>query len=108
MYRSVFLSGLGIFAFFTKEKITLTPCSVILLYDYSLNLGSEATIIWSSPMRPSKCWFFAVRYFPIACNAAIVLFYFGHLTPEASQPRCINDEPDQVPQKYTYRRPPSA
>ncbi|KAJ7695253.1 hypothetical protein B0H14DRAFT_3659193 [Mycena olivaceomarginata] len=44
MYRSVFLSGL-----------------VILLYDYSLNLGSEGTIIWSSPMRPSKCWFFAVR-----------------------------------------------
>ncbi|KAJ6587560.1 hypothetical protein DFH09DRAFT_1427702 [Mycena vulgaris] len=63
VYRYIFLSGL-----------------VILLYDYLLSVGAEVAMIWSSPMRLSKCSFLAIRYIPLACSATIIPFYFGDLT----------------------------
>ncbi|KAJ7107320.1 hypothetical protein C8R44DRAFT_804494, partial [Mycena epipterygia] len=55
---------------------------VVLVYDYLLTIGSEVKIIWSSKRRLSKYWFLVVRYISLGCNATIVTFYFGNLSPE--------------------------
>ncbi|KAJ6576155.1 hypothetical protein DFH09DRAFT_1311590 [Mycena vulgaris] len=44
IYRYMFLSGL-----------------VVLLYDHFLTLETEINTIWLSKLRPSTCWFYAVR-----------------------------------------------
>ncbi|KAJ7106701.1 hypothetical protein C8R44DRAFT_326273 [Mycena epipterygia] len=65
IYRSFVLAGLA-----------------ILVYDHLLTLGSEVKYVWSSKLRPSTCWFLAVRYIGLAANIVIAVFYFGDLDPE--------------------------
>ncbi|KAJ6511718.1 hypothetical protein DFH09DRAFT_1197865 [Mycena vulgaris] len=65
IYRCFFLAGL-----------------VILIYDHLLTFGSEVKHIWSSRLRPSTCWFLAVRYIGLAASITISVFYFGDLSHE--------------------------
>ncbi|KAJ7896501.1 hypothetical protein B0H13DRAFT_2034044 [Mycena leptocephala] len=65
IYRYIFLSGLG-----------------ILVYDHILSFGSEFNLMWGRKLRPTTCWFFAVRYISLGCSGAIMVFYFGNLSPE--------------------------
>ncbi|KAJ7890952.1 hypothetical protein B0H14DRAFT_1087057 [Mycena olivaceomarginata] len=51
IYCSFFLAGL-----------------TILLYDHILTLRMEVKYIWSSKLRPSTCWFLAVRYCRARCE----------------------------------------
>ncbi|KAF8202817.1 hypothetical protein K438DRAFT_1758122 [Mycena galopus ATCC 62051] len=78
-------SGLGYPTFFFDHRIyrcfflaTLT----ILIYDHLLTLGTEAKYIWSRRLRPSTCWFLAVRYAGLAASITISVFYFGDLSHE--------------------------
>jgi hypothetical protein len=79
-------SGLGYPTFFFDHRIyrcfflaTLT----ILIYDHLLTLGTEAKYIWSRRLRPSTCWFLAVRYAGLAASITISVFYFGDLSHES-------------------------
>ncbi|KAJ6473770.1 hypothetical protein C8R45DRAFT_1011847 [Mycena sanguinolenta] len=65
IYRGFFLSGL-----------------TILLYDYILTLSMEVKYIWSSPLRPTTCWFYAVRYVGLGASITISAFYFGKMGHE--------------------------
>jgi len=55
----------------------------ILVYDHLLTLGTEVKHIWSSKLRPSTCWFLAVRYIGLAASLTILVFYFGDLGHES-------------------------
>ncbi|KAJ7181519.1 hypothetical protein C8R43DRAFT_272369 [Mycena crocata] len=55
---------------------------VILVYDHILTLQSEVKYIWSSRLRLSTYWFLCVRYFSLAANITVSVFYFGHLKSE--------------------------
>ncbi|KAJ7473527.1 hypothetical protein FB451DRAFT_1249476 [Mycena latifolia] len=66
IYRCFFVAGL-----------------VILIYDHLLTLGSEVQYVWSSKLRPSTCWFLAVRYVGLAASITISVFYFGDLSHES-------------------------
>ncbi|KAJ7743910.1 hypothetical protein DFH07DRAFT_835118 [Mycena maculata] len=65
IYRNFFLVGL-----------------VILIYDHLLTLATEVKHIWSSKLRPSTCWFLAVRYIGLSASITISVFYFGDLSHE--------------------------
>ncbi|KAJ7503816.1 hypothetical protein B0H11DRAFT_564752 [Mycena galericulata] len=65
IYRSFFVAGL-----------------VILIYDHLLTFGTEVKYVWSSRLRPSTCWFLAVRYAGLAASITISVFYFGNLGHE--------------------------
>ncbi|KAJ7659444.1 hypothetical protein B0H17DRAFT_1096131 [Mycena rosella] len=65
IYRCFFLAGL-----------------VILIYDHLLTFGPEVKYVWSSKLRPSTCWFLAVRYIGLAASITISVFYFGDLNHE--------------------------
>jgi len=66
IYRSFFVAGL-----------------VILIYDHFLTLGTEVRHIWASKLRPSTCWFLAVRYTGLCASITISVFYFGDLGHES-------------------------
>ncbi|KAJ7080172.1 hypothetical protein B0H15DRAFT_487585 [Mycena belliarum] len=55
---------------------------IILIYDHLLTFGSEVKYVWSSRLRPSTCWFLAVRYIGLASNITILVFHFGDLSHE--------------------------
>ncbi|KAJ6620240.1 hypothetical protein B0H10DRAFT_2188700 [Mycena sp. CBHHK59/15] len=65
IYRYFFLAGL-----------------VILVYDHLITLGPEVKHIWLSKLRPSACWFLAVRYISLGASIVISIFYFGDLGHE--------------------------
>ncbi|KAF7375340.1 hypothetical protein MSAN_00421100 [Mycena sanguinolenta] len=54
---------------------------VILIYDHFLTFDDEVRLIWRRPLRPSALWFFAVRYFSLACSIGMLFFYFWDFTP---------------------------
>ncbi|KAJ7626060.1 hypothetical protein FB45DRAFT_1060593 [Roridomyces roridus] len=49
---------------------------VILIYDHILTLGMEIKYIWRSKLRPSTCWFLAVRYIGLAAALAMLPYHF--------------------------------
>ncbi|KAF8194316.1 hypothetical protein K438DRAFT_2017416 [Mycena galopus ATCC 62051] len=56
--------------------------AVILIYDCFLTFGIEVKHIWSSKLRPSTCWFLAVKYIALSANITISAYYFVDLDPE--------------------------
>ncbi|KAJ7106700.1 hypothetical protein C8R44DRAFT_987313 [Mycena epipterygia] len=68
---------------------------VILVYDHLLTLGSEVKYVWSSKLRPSTCWFLAVRYIGLIASIIISVFYFGDLSHERYGPSCSTFTPAQ-------------
>ncbi|KAJ6564190.1 hypothetical protein B0H19DRAFT_1258668 [Mycena capillaripes] len=78
-------SGLGYATFYFDHRIYrcfFLAGLTILIYDHLLTLGAEAKYIWSSRLRPSTCWFLAVRYAGLAASITISVFYFGDLSHE--------------------------
>ncbi|KAJ7352163.1 hypothetical protein DFH08DRAFT_858080 [Mycena albidolilacea] len=75
VYRSMFLSGLA-----------------ILVLDHILTFASEVQLMWRRPLRPSTCWFFAVRYFSLASSGVMAVFYFGDLSPQVGLCLCSKVE----------------
>ncbi|KAJ6451152.1 hypothetical protein C8R45DRAFT_1042376 [Mycena sanguinolenta] len=65
IYRSFFLAGL-----------------TILIYDHILTLSMEVKYIWSSKLRLTTCWFYAVRYIGLCASITISAFYFGKMGHE--------------------------
>ncbi|KAJ7868739.1 hypothetical protein B0H14DRAFT_2572173 [Mycena olivaceomarginata] len=56
---------------------------VILVYDHLLTLKTEIEYIWLSKLRPSTCWFLAVRYLALASNIMVSVYNFGDLNHES-------------------------
>ncbi|KAJ7506162.1 hypothetical protein B0H11DRAFT_2272367 [Mycena galericulata] len=79
IYRSFFVAGL-----------------VILIYDHLLTFGTEVKYVWSSRLRPSTCWFLAVRYAGLAASITISVFYFGNLGHEEVRSHIPIFLPDQT------------
>ncbi|KAJ7258746.1 hypothetical protein B0H12DRAFT_1232192 [Mycena haematopus] len=63
--RSVFLAGL-----------------VIIVYDHLLTLGAEVKYVWSTKLRPSTCWFLALRYIGLVANLTVATWHFADLSLE--------------------------
>ncbi|KAF7333190.1 hypothetical protein MVEN_02384800 [Mycena venus] len=55
---------------------------VLLIYDHTLTLATEVKFIWAVKLRPSICWFFALRYIGLAANIANCVLYFAELSLE--------------------------
>ncbi|KAJ7025674.1 hypothetical protein C8F04DRAFT_1268968 [Mycena alexandri] len=78
-------SGLGYVTFYFDHRIYRCFFLVgltILIYDHLLTLGTEVKYIWSRRLRPSTCWFLAVRYVGLGASITISVFYFGDLSHE--------------------------
>ncbi|KAJ6455430.1 hypothetical protein C8R45DRAFT_1222528 [Mycena sanguinolenta] len=59
---------------------------VILVYDHLLTLKDEVKYVWSTKLRPSTCWFFAMRYAGLIGNITVAMWHFA----DVSQESCIN------------------
>ncbi|KAJ7625169.1 hypothetical protein B0H17DRAFT_1218859 [Mycena rosella] len=55
IYRYAFLAGL-----------------VIVIYDHLLTFSTEVKYIWLTKLRPSTCWFLAVRYIGLIGNTIVL------------------------------------
>ncbi|KAJ6566455.1 hypothetical protein B0H19DRAFT_1374021 [Mycena capillaripes] len=69
LYRSIVLAGL-----------------VLLIYDYTLTLSTEVKFIWAAKLRPSTCWFLALRYIGLAANITNCVINFAEFSHEVRVP----------------------
>jgi hypothetical protein len=80
---------------FTSLRVSLVN-AVILVYDHLLTLKTEIKYIWLSKLRPSTCWFLAVRYLALASNIMVSVYNFGDLNHEVC-PNCCSCRFIQIP-----------
>jgi hypothetical protein len=64
------------------RSVASSPVVGILVYDHLLTLGAEVKYIWSSKLRPSTWWFFAVRYIGLGANIVLSVYNFGEFDHE--------------------------
>ncbi|KAJ7258745.1 hypothetical protein B0H12DRAFT_1322527 [Mycena haematopus] len=55
---------------------------VILVYDHLLTLGAEVKYVWLTKLRPSTCWFLALRYIGLVGNITMATWHFADLSHE--------------------------
>ncbi|KAF7357400.1 hypothetical protein MSAN_01336000 [Mycena sanguinolenta] len=55
---------------------------VILVYDHLLTLKDEVKYVWSTKLRPSTCWFLAMRYTGLVGNITVAMWHFADVSQE--------------------------
>ncbi|KAJ7213227.1 hypothetical protein B0H12DRAFT_1242330 [Mycena haematopus] len=78
-------TGLGYATFVSRNAISryvYLAGLVILVYDHLLTLGAEVKYVWSTKLRPSTCWFLALRYIGLVGNITVATWHFADLSHE--------------------------